>query len=138
MKRAIAVIAVAAVGLLLVSHIPEARAEGEVSCIMSPNGTTASPTTQGDGGTACSWVFGSAVIMQCEDGVVCYDPNASNGGVATVAGDLCANFNGTSDPILIGLNPSEKIISLIVKEVADGGATVRCKFAATRRRIPAP
>ncbi len=130
-----------AVGFLIMYNLNSApaRAEGEVVCRITANTGTAATTTQGDGGALCPWTAGSVVVMQCVDAVVCYDPNSSNGGVATVAGSLCVDQTGiASDPVMIGLNPSETRISLILKAASDGGTTANCKFAATRRRIPAP
>lgn len=118
-----------------------AYAEGETACIIQTSTgaatTTGTRTALGDGGTPCNWSEGSVVAMQCDDSVVCYDPNASNGGVATVAGDLCVNFqtgNVPADPILIGLNVGQQKISLIAKSVGDAGALSLCKMAYTKRR----
>ncbi len=135
MKKLIAVVALAAVGFWALKT-PEARAEGKVTCIVATNTTAAATSLITDAGTLCPWAAGSAVIMQCPDNVVCYDPSV--GGTATLARSLCASFNSDADPILIGLNPSEKVISLILKGNSDGGASGICKFAETRRRIPAP
>ncbi len=128
MKRPIAIIlAVLTFGAL-------AHAEGDVVCVMSPNGTTASLTIQGDGGSACSWVAGATIAVQCPNAKVCYKPD---GGAAVTTRDLCMNFltaSGSPDPYLISLSPSQKNISLIAAEVGDGGATADCKLAQTARR----
>ncbi len=72
--------------------------------------------------------------MQCEDCVVCYDPYTADGGVASVAADLCVNFTGVADPIPLRLNSREKNISIILKTASDAGTTCRCKFANTHMR----
>lgn len=121
-----------------------AHAEGEVVCIVAPNTTTAittgTPSALGDGGTPCPWTYGAVVPMQCVDCVVCYDPNASKSpaGVATVASDVCANFQTgalPADPILIGLSSTQRTISMIAASVGDGGSTCNCKMMATTRRV---
>ncbi len=131
----------------------KAHAEGAVKCIHHVTSTATDTQAMVDGGVACTWVAGAAVIMQCVDATVCYDPAVKNrqadGGLqkysdAGIIGpqattsDLCAYFPGDADPILLGLNPNEQNIGLILKSAQDGGATAVCKFAETRRRIPAP
>ncbi len=62
----------------------------------------------------------------------------STRGPRATTGDLCANFldsNGSSDPYLIDLSTGQRNISLIAAEVGDGGSTVDCKFANSKRRI---
>ncbi len=134
MKRVIAVSAALTIAFLVLTLPQKVSAEGKVVCRIQTNSTAATTTTVSDGGTACPWAAGAAVIMQCRDSVVCYTPT----GTATVAGSLCAKFTDDADPILIGLNPSEKVISLILKSATDAGTTAYCNFAETRRRIPAP
>lgn len=119
-----------------------AHAEGEVVCIVTANTgaatTTGTPSALGDGGTPCPWDYGAVVPMQCADCVVCYDPNASKGGVAAVATDVCANFQTGSlpaDPILIGLSSKQQKISMIAASVGDGGVQCQCKMMATTRRV---
>ena len=117
-----------------------ARAEGETVCIVTANTgaatTTGTRTALGDGGTPCNWIEGSVVGMQCADCVVCYDTTASQGGVAAVSADVCANFQTgalPADPILIGLNTNQQKISMIAASVGDGGAQCRCKMLSTKR-----
>lgn len=158
MKRssvAISVLTFCAVMVALGFFPPQkAHAEGEVVCIITVNATTATDTQQmTDAGTACNWAAGAAVIMQCPNIEVYYDPatndrNADGGlpinvdagirGPVASSTDLAASFISNPDPVLIGLNPNEKNISLLMNSAADAGASGICKFAATRRRIPAP
>lgn len=142
MKTPLKFFALVALGMIALAGL--AHAEGEVVCIVRPNTsaavTTGTPSALGDGGTPCSWAYGAVVPMQCDDCVVCYDPNASKSpaGVASVGNDVCANFQTgaiPSDPILIGLSSSQQKISMIVKSVGDGGNACDCKMMATTRRI---
>lgn len=184
MKRflaGLAVLSVVASAAFVLGYCPPpANAEGEVVCTVAVKTGGATDTQQIDagGGSACNWAAGSAVIMQCPNVEVCYDPAAldrlsdgglqqllvrnleadgglgptdggtladggaisttsTRGNVATSA-DLCVDFTTSKDPILIGLNPNERNISLIATVIGDGGTTGVCKMAATRRRIPAP
>lgn len=130
----------ALVVVLLALVALEARAEGELACIVRANTSaavnTGTRTALGDGGTPCNWSEGSVVALQAEDCVVCYDPAASQGGVATVGQDLCANFQSgalPTDPILIGLNTSQQKISVIAASVGDAGSSCNCKFFYTKR-----
>ncbi len=167
--------------LAVLGYLPpqKAYAEGEVVCTINVSSSFAVDTQKvTDGGLTCPWAAGSAVIMQCPNVEVCYDPAAPNrlsdgglpqtfvrlteadgglgptdggtladggvisttadmGPVATTS-DLCVSFVSSPDPILIGLNPNQKNISLILNSAADAGTGGVCKFAATRRRIPAP
>lgn len=140
MKTPAKVFGVFAVLLLVFAGL--ARAEGELVCIVRPNTTVAvnTGTSTGpgaDGGAPCSWAAGAVVPMQCEDCVVCYDPTASKGGVATVD-DVCANFQTgalPADPILIALSSNQQKISMILASVGDAGTSCRCKMFGTTRRV---
>lgn len=135
-----------AVALLVVYT---AHAEGEVVCLVTVSGTaTDTQKLHTDGGVDCAWGAGAAVAMQCPNAKVCYDPAAKDrlpdGGTApgtpvATTDDLCANFlnsNGLPDPYMIYLNPDQRNISLIAAEIGDGGTSVDCKFAKTRRSSP--
>lgn len=129
-----------AIALALVVFAGLAKAEGETVCIVTANTgaatTTGTRTALGDGGTPCNWIEGSVVGLQCADCVVCYDTAASQGGVAAVSDDVCANFQTgalPADPILIGLNTNQQKISMIAASVGDGGAQCRCKMLSTKR-----
>lgn len=150
-KFALAVSAFVAVLITYTAH-----AEGEVVCLVTTSSTaTDTQKLHTDGGTDCSWGAGAAIALQCPNAKVCYDPavrarlpdggpqvTADGGlvpGPAADLNDLCANFlnsNGNPDPYMIYLNPDQQNIGLIAAEIGDGGTSVDCKLAKTRRRSP--
>ena len=121
--------------VMLTLYAFNAHAEGDVVCVVTASAVSRT-TVITDGGSACSWVEGSTVAMQCDNAKVCYKPD---GGPAVVGRDLCADFvngRGASDAYLITLGSRQKNFSVVLAEAGDGGSTSDCKMALTSRRTP--
>lgn len=117
-----------AVLILLAASQPVLAAE-PVVCSITTSGTaasTASPTT----GT-CIWVAGSTVLMTCTADV--YVNSTTTAGVAPVAtsSHQPVLFTSNQDPVLIYLEPRDKVISVL--QVTAAGT---CKFMTVSTRRP--
>lgn len=115
--------------ILLACLSLEVKAAEPVVCSITTDGTsktTASPTSG-----SCTWVAGSTVLVQCDQDIYLDSTTVGLTAPTASSADQKIAFTSNSDPVLIYLEPRDKVIA--VTQVSVAGT---CKFMTVSTRRP--